>query len=114
VPSVTIGLISDDELREADHPELNVRLVVEGIMHDSTGRRPPERLEVRLSWRALGRLSMQIHAMQTAQCIQARARAAREAERQRIRRMAQAPAEGSGVGVATLQDRDPPPGGPAV
>jgi hypothetical protein len=103
VPSVTIGLLNDDELRDADHPELNVRLVVEGIMHDATGRRPPERLEVRLSWRALGRLSMQIHAMQTAQCIQARARAAQEAERQRTRHKAQAPAESSAVGAAPLR-----------
>ncbi|WP_326599224.1 hypothetical protein [Streptomyces sp. NBC_01803] len=73
-------LLSEDGMPADDHRELNVLLVVDGIVHDPSGRRPPERLELRLSSKALADLGAQIKAFQQAQFVQARVRAEREGE----------------------------------
>jgi hypothetical protein len=40
VPGLMLTLLGDEELRADAHSELTVRLVLEGITHDPTGRRP--------------------------------------------------------------------------
>ncbi|MDT0308456.1 hypothetical protein RM780_16015 [Streptomyces sp. DSM 44917] len=85
VPGLTLALIGDEALRADGHPELCVRLVIEGIVHDPAGREPPERLEVRMSPRALRELIAQGRAAQRAQVVQARARAERDAALERSR-----------------------------
>lgn len=79
---ITIGLLTDEELQASDHPHLNIRLIFGGLTPDPTGHRPPRRLEIRVSPKALTRLSWQIRAIQHARCIHARSRAQRKAEAQ--------------------------------
>ena len=102
MPGLTLTLLSDAELQAADHPELTVLLAVEGITHDPTGRRPPERLEVRLSPKALRNLYMQIRAVQKAQVVPARARAEQETQRERAR-AAEVATDGSRADTGTLR-----------
>jgi hypothetical protein len=119
VSVLSVVLLDEGALRADDHPELNVLLVVEGIVPDPAGRRPPERLELRLSCRAVADLGAQIKAVQQAQVVRARARAERErqheqAERERAARVATDDAQVStGVlqrVVLALHERDAAPG----
>lgn len=112
---LTLAMLSDAELRTDAHPELSIRLVVEGIAPDPSGGKPPERLELRLSPMVLARLGMQIRALGNAQLVQARARAERETGPERAR-AAEVATSDSRVDTSTLrrvvvalQNRDSPP-----
>ncbi|MEV1010437.1 hypothetical protein [Streptomyces sp. NPDC049881] len=81
MPGLNIVLLDEMALRGDNHPELDVMLVLDGIAHDTAGRRPPERLEVRISSRSLADLAVQIRAVQQAQSVRFRARASEAAVR---------------------------------
>ncbi|WP_059006444.1 hypothetical protein [Streptomyces specialis] len=74
VSGVLLVALSREELARAGdpYPELCVRLTVDGIAHDPSGRRPPERLELRLSPGQLTDLIAQGRAARAAQAAQAR------------------------------------------
>lgn len=84
---LSITLISGRELLADAHPELNIRLVIDGITHDPAGDEPPRSLEVRMSPSALHDLTGQIRTLRLARFADARADAERELaeEQDRIR-----------------------------
>ncbi|MFR9726210.1 hypothetical protein ACL02R_23015 [Streptomyces sp. MS19] len=75
MPGLSVVLLDERTLRTGERPELDVMLVLDGIAHDAAGRRPPERVELRMSSRTLADLAVQIRAVQQAQSVRAVARA---------------------------------------
>lgn len=100
--SLSVVLLSDEELLADEHPELNIRLVVDGIAHDLDGLKPPQRLEIRMPPSALNDLAGQIRAVHQAQAVRARARAERDLRQERTR-AARAAVSDSRVETGVLQ-----------
>ncbi|WP_049570406.1 hypothetical protein [Streptomyces sp. SBT349] len=113
---LTVALLDDDALILDPRPELCVRLAVDGILPDPTGRRPPDRLELRLSSRALADLDAQIHGIRNQLLVRGRERAER-ALGQEQSRAAEAAVNNARVDTGTiarvavaLNEHQAPPG----
>lgn len=82
---LSLSLLGEHELLADPHPDLNVRLVIDGITHDPGGQEPPCRVEVRMSPSMLTGLAGQIRAVQQARAVAERTRAERESRREQER-----------------------------
>lgn len=69
---ITVEEISPQEMQRLSEPDLPMRLVVSGVIHDPTGEAPPPLLELRVNWALLAELKSQIHSMQMRRFTEAR------------------------------------------